>query len=426
MKTTFSTLFSNRLLASFGKSFDPGQLRDDSGKWTAGGGSAFVAEGAEDRPVDVGEDAGVDLNRLRRLHGLDVDLSPHAALKASESVHKALGPLPVGLRNAMKANGVKIKIVNSQDAPKESFEVGGAKFMKAGHADYRNNEILLWDDVATRGVVTHEAGHMAVRALCSVVAQNEDRGEAITEEWRGIRKREREIEDVFYNTHDRPIKQGDDPEWDKLQVRVDEIDKEKKQIQTLHKALRDFGDATMKEGGITEYADAYVKDKDRGWKSDIWEYRGKMESREWGRWEEEYKQNKAQYDEARTNYDRLQGELNQLFSDLRGKLGREPVPNDDPNIMRIVNERDKHAPALDKFGHTPPREPYRPRSSISRAANENFAEITEILMYHADAKGRRESMKEIVQRQRPETAKAFKKLWSVFGRKFNVPKTVEA
>jgi len=389
VRTPLSERFAGGLLLSLKDGYREEQHpRDRSGRWSRSGGGLFPSAEFEVEappgppPKAAAETFEEEARRLSRTSGVRFERSVHADWRTEVVVLRAVADLPPGLRWALRETETKVRVVTEEDEPRRSFTVADRKFTKAGHADYRNNEVVVWEDALNRRVVQHECGHLAVKVLCGVVARNEARRRDL----RGESEEERE------------------------EIRA---------IDGLAKALADFEEATAAEGGVTDYADSYVRDEERGAYKDVFEYQGRpgefdavMEA-----WERQMARRKELLAERQAFDNEMEGRR-RVFE---GQHGRRPEPGEDHEVDRLMEAwsrswRESKAMAQHRY-------PY-PKSGVSRAANENFAEIV-----GETHKGKGPGLRRFDERrlagERPRTMRAFRRLWGVFAHRFDVPPVKE-
>lgn len=190
------------------------------------------------------------------------------------ATYRTLAVLPDGMRGALEQMGVTISIVHQEDEAEQSFQVAGKTFTKAGHANYRKKEIKIWTTWGVNAgeigrVVGHEAGHFIVQALALQAAQADD-------DYVYYQSKQKEIRRLLSGTAGEPVK--DDAEEQELGRQSASLAKQRDEALAFHTTFRSFDKDTLDNGGITPYADSYVKDQKKGWVPDIFEYTDEVRS----------------------------------------------------------------------------------------------------------------------------------------------------
>jgi hypothetical protein len=309
------------------------------------------------------------IGKLRKFHKIVVS-KEHGVGEAGElAVHQAIAQMPAPVRRALKDMGVSVIIKNRQTGEPPSFEVGGQQFVQGGSANYGTGTITIWNDPtrepsiqhsSASDLASHEIGHFVVQSIMGRAVEEEARAEKAHEDHELMVERIKNQRRDFRARTGREPSTGDDPELDRLETareRLFEI-KETAQKAEIRGLVRAFGEATLDEGGVTEYSHSYVKATKGPFetrsRNDVWE-------------------------------------------------------STDPEFKTLYQQRSGTGS----------------RAFISRAANENFAEIVAKGMFPAGVGGsepmsQRVSMKLFAQNF-PRTIKAFKRLWAVANRSDRIP-----
>ena len=329
------------------KAFDPNQDRDESGRWTSGSavGSARIPKaprfsteqfaGSQAERIKRVEDA---IESARKAHGLGdmISMSSGISLGWKLGIHEGLVALPEGARNVLSERGYTMEI-RAQGESQYNFEVGGQRWTATGLHRFDESKIEIWADREldeptffpeaagrAREIVAHEVGHAVMEGLLGEAAQGEELGQRSRDEARIFRQKEFALQ-----------REGKEVEATEFRIKSEEKDGEADRHFALYEKIREFDEATRSEGGVSGYVDSYVKDREIGWRTDIVEYAGALESKEY----------------AGSNF--------------------------------------------------------RPRASITRAANEQFAEITSMLFSHPEGSEKAKRAREIIKKKFPKSLKAY-------------------
>jgi hypothetical protein len=310
--------------------------------------------------------------KLSRFHKIRVSKSEGVGIASELAVHQALAQMPAPVRRALKDMGVSVEIKNSRTENQPVFEIGGQTFVQTGQASYINGTITIWghpevtDEDRVRlherasDVASHEIGHFVVQSIMARAADEQARAEKAEDDHHRMLERVRDRQRDFRVRTGREPNTGDDPELDRLEAVREKLfaareAAEKGEIRGL---VRAFDEATLDEGGVTEYSHSYVKatkgPSETRPRNDIWE-------------------------------------------------------STDPELRTPFHQRSGTGG----------------RAYITRAANENFAEIVAKGMFPAGVGGsepmsQRLRMKLFAQNL-PRTMKAFKRLWAVAKRSDRIP-----
>jgi hypothetical protein len=187
------------------------------------------------------------------------------------------------------------------------------------------------------------------KALLISAAKAYDDKEFAMENLRKTRNTMQKYGQDYYEIWKRDVPEDDETQMN-LQKEYNKWGKIRDEAENLILTCETFNNESLKQDGVTPYADSYVKDQVKGWRYDVWEYSGEIRS--------------------------------DIYSGIK------------------------------------------PRNHVSRAANENFAELSMMMTmaknYGIDAKEQLNKVK----KTHKKLFQAFKKLWDIVGN-VDAPKVPE-